>query len=68
MLWEVIIIDSRTDLVFLQRFLTAQLCLDTVLRPRVHPFEEAVCENFHPMHDNVRPNTARIVPDGQQGN
>lgn len=51
---------NRTDFVIPNRFLTAYLYLDTVLKPNLHPLAAAVGQNFHLFHDNVYPNTTRI--------
>ncbi|XP_045471832.1 uncharacterized protein LOC123678722 [Harmonia axyridis] len=61
MVWGGISIGRRTELVFPDGFLRAQQYLENILQPIVQPYAEAVGENFHLMHDNARPHTARIV-------
>lgn len=61
MVWAGISIGGRTDLVLIERNMTAQVYLEQVILPVVVPYAGAVGENFIFMQDNARPHVARIV-------
>ena len=57
-----ICLDGRTDLVVIDGgALTAVLYRDEVLEPMVRPFAGVLGQDFVLMHNNARPQTARVV-------
>lgn len=61
MVWGGISLGGRTDLVFLERFMTGALYLDVILQPIVVPYAATQGPSFILMHDNARPHTSRAV-------
>lgn len=63
MVWGGVQLGRKTDLVFLERFLTGITYRDLILEPVVLPYANDFGRNFILMHDNARPHTARVVSE-----
>lgn len=62
--WGGISFTARTELVFFRnRAVNAESYISDILGPHVMPFAGNLGDNFHLMHDNVRPHVARIVSE-----
>ncbi|KAJ8716482.1 hypothetical protein PYW07_003109 [Mythimna separata] len=71
MFWGGIMIDTKTDIVFItgantstrSRGLTAARYVEGILEDHVRPLASLLGEDFILMHDNARPHVARTVRD-----
>lgn len=63
MVWAGIGIGRRTELVFVEGSLTANVYRDMILQPVILPEAEQIGGQFLFMQDNARPHVARIVRD-----
>jgi len=61
MVWAGISLGSRTELVLLDRFVSAERYVRNVLEPLVLPYAQHIGANFILMHDNATPHTARVT-------
>ena len=62
MVWGVICIQGRTELVVVDRgSVTAVRYVNDIIHPVVRPFAGAIGQDFLLMHDNARPHTARVT-------
>ncbi|UYV61476.1 hypothetical protein LAZ67_1004991, partial [Cordylochernes scorpioides] len=65
MVWGAIAYDSRSPLLRIQGTMTAQRCVDDVLRPVTLPYLQGVPNALY-QQDNARPHTARISQQALQ--
>lgn len=61
MVWGGISLGRRTNLLLLNRFLTANDYVTNVIQPEVLPFRDSIGQNFLLMHDNATPHTAALT-------
>lgn len=63
MVWAGVMMDRRTQLVFLEENMNHNVYLNSVLHPIVRPFANAHGEHFIFMQDNARAHVARAVSE-----
>nr|CAH7762895.1 unnamed protein product [Callosobruchus chinensis] len=60
--WVGISLEAHTEVyIILRGYLTAVRYIDEILQDFVVPYVDFIRNNFIPMHDNSRPNAARIT-------